>query len=113
MKKESPVKKFPGHVILPEYLNLPQVRDFEDAIGLENIDEADKKDDRIWLSVIAGKRLPVIFDCVLEWHIEGVPDEPTEDTFPMTPIADANELVGWLFGEIRQIWTGEVSDPKD
>ena len=94
-------------------MNLAQVRAFEDALEdfaniVKNIE-----DERISVSVIAEKRLPVILQCVVEWHIEGVPEKPTEDTYPMTPIGAAGDLATWLFGEIQKIWMGEVADPKD
>ena len=33
MKIESPVKKFPGYVILPDFLTIPQVKAITDALG--------------------------------------------------------------------------------
>jgi len=111
MKKESPVKKFPGHVILPEFLTLPQVRLFEDALDLDDLET--KANGKVWMSVIAEKRLPVIFACVDEWHIEGVPENPELDTFPMTPIVPAGQLVDWLFSEINKVWIGEIESPKE
>ena len=112
-KKDSPVDKFPGHVVLPEYFTLPQVRSFENALdGYSGLLDSTEKD-TVFVSVIAEKRLPAIFACVEEWHIDGVPEDPDIDTFPMTPIGAANELVSWLFGEIQSIWMGEVADPKD
>jgi hypothetical protein len=111
MKKESPVDKFPGYVILPDFLTLPQVRSFEDAIGSPNFDpDQIDKNEKVWLSVNAERRLPVIFDVVEEWHIEGQPEEPDIDTFKMTPIVAANDLVQWLFGQIRDIWLGETEE---
>ena len=112
MKKESPVEKFPGHIILPDYLTLPQVRAFEDALdGLENIGKG-KKTDRVWLSVIDEKRLPAILESVQEWHIEGIPEKLTVDNFPMTPVSEANKLINWVFQELRALWLGETEVPN-
>lgn len=111
MKKESPVKKFPGHVIMPDFLTMPQVRAFEDCLdGIGKLDYGNE--DRIWVSVVSEKRLPVILDCVKEWHIEGVPEKPDLGSFPMTPAVAANEFVGWLFGLIRELWIGEEESPN-
>lgn len=111
MKRVSPVEKFPGHVILPEFLTLPQVRAFESAISSQrNIESSG--DDNVWVSVISEMRLPAIFACISEWHLQGIPEKPDLENFPMTPIVPANELVTWLFTEVRNLWVGETEDPK-
>lgn len=103
MKYEIKHEKHTGHVILPDFLNILQVRKFEDAIGSPTEDDGG----RVWVSVPDSKRLPVILEIVQEWHIKGVPDKPTIETFPMTPIKDAHQLVDELFMAIWSIWAGE------
>jgi len=116
MKKDSPVERFPGHVILPEYLTLSQVRAFEDVLDSVRdrfaVDDSEESEKIVWLSVVSEERLPVILMCVNEWHIEGVPDKPTIDIFPMTPVANANDLVKWLFDLIRELWIGDYEVPN-
>ena len=107
MKFEPNNEKFKGYVELPEYLNIAQVRAFEDSLGdLNEGDEAGDK--RVWISISDEKRLPVILLCVKEWHIEGVPEKPTLETFPMTPLKDAHDLVDTIFREISKLWMGET-----
>lgn len=112
MKIDSPVKRFPGHVILPDFLNIRQVRAFEDALPDLNEAQADENK-RVWFSVADEKRLPVLFMVVSEWHIEGVPEHPTLDTFPMTPLKDAHSLIEWIFAAVRDLWLGETTVPNE
>ena len=106
MKLESKVEKFPGYVVLPDFLNILQVRALEDSFGDIN-EERTEKDKRVWISVTDEKRLPVILQCVAEWHIEGLPDKPTIETFPMTPLQPAHELIAQIYGGLTALWTGE------
>jgi len=106
MKLESKVDKFPGYVELPEYLNLLQVRKIEEVFdGTTDIEP--NSNGTIWLGVVNEKRLPAVLFIVKEWHIEGVPENPTLETFPMSPIQPANELTLQIFQEIIQIYAGE------
>jgi len=114
IKKTSPVEKFPGYVVLPKHLTLPQVNAFQDALAnFGALGKDDEQPDRLWVSVLVERRLPAILACVDEWHIEDIPEAPTMETFPATPVTDADELTSWLFLEIRKIWIGETADPKN
>ena len=93
MKKESPVEKFPGHVVLPDYMNAPQVRAFEDAYFGDPNAERPKKGERVYRTVQDAEMIPVFISAVQEWHIEGVPEKPSIETFPMTPQPAAHDLV--------------------
>lgn len=106
MKLESKVEKFPGYVELPDFFNILQVRKIEEVFdGTTDIEP--NKNGTIWLGVVNEKRLPAVLDIVKEWHIEGVPDNPTLETFPMTPINAANELTAQIFDAILQVYSGE------
>jgi hypothetical protein len=107
MKHESKVKKFGGYIVLPEFLNIRQVRAFEDSLGSLDNSELDGEK-RVWKSVEDEKRLPVLFAVVSEWHIEGVPEQPTLETFPMTPLGDAHDFIAWAYMLIRDLWIGEI-----
>ena len=112
MKIESPVKRFTGHVILPDFLNIGQVRAFEDAyFGDPN--QIVSEGARAFVSVSDEKMLPVILDIVQEWHIEGQPTEPTVETVVMTPQKDGHALVAWLGGELFNMWRGETDIPNE
>ena len=110
MKIESPVTRFPGHVILPEFLNIGQVRAFEDALGDPDAGQVENK--KVWISLSDERRLPAVLQCVQEWHIQGVPEKPTLETFPMTPLVPAHDLLNWIFGELLKMWTGETEIPN-
>jgi hypothetical protein len=110
MRLDSPVEKFPGYIILPDFLNIAQVREFEDTLPDPNAefdDEGAAKKKRVWLGVLNENKLPVVLNVVREWHIEGIPEKPTIDTFPMTPIKAAHELISWIYNALRLIWIGE------
>ena len=112
MKIESPVKKFTGSVTLPDFLNIGQVRAFEDAyFGDPN--KVIREGERAFVSVSDEKMLPVILDIVLEWNLEGQPEQPTLETVVMTPQNAGHELVSWIGGELFKLWRGETDIPND
>jgi len=96
-KIESPVDRFPGHVILSDPLTYPQVFAFEDAIKAAN-EQREKDPENFGRMFYCW--LPGILPCVEEWHIKGIPEHPTQDTFPATPRLAAANLMGWLVGEL-------------
>lgn len=104
MKHESPVEKFPGYIVLPDNWNVAQLRAFE--ITLPAPDE-EIKGGRVYLGESIEKHLPAVLKCVTEWHIEGVPENPTLDNFPMLPIVPVSELVHWVYGLLVKMWIGE------
>jgi len=111
-KCESPVKEFSGYVILPDFLNVRQVRAFEDAyFGDPN--EITQEGRRAFISVGDEKVLPVLLDIVREWHIEGLPEKPTLEEIPMTPAEAGHNLVKWLSGELYRMYTGEKQVPNE
>ena len=137
-QKECTIKGFEGTVVFSEPLNLEQVFAIEEA--QEQADEiepsklltkivaarvaldAQKKGEQPpeiadgfgvhWTSRTDGAFLPAILLCVREWHLAGVPEKPTIDTFPATPRNKASELVNWLWSEITEIYQGETEVPN-
>lgn len=113
MLKESPVKRFPGHVVLPEFLTLPQVLAFESAREqIVAIRQGLDPDARVQRSRLDAIYLPVVCMIVSEWCISGVPEKPEPDNFPMTPRLATAELIAWIIGEISQIYIGEIDIPN-
>lgn len=102
MKKESPVTQFPGYVILPDYLTFPQVFAFEDAIEAAQAHTAEDESIKDWRRYFYAM-LPGLLKCVNEWHIAGIPEQPTPETFPATPQMPVAELAGWLIGEVTAL----------
>lgn len=109
----SPIAEFAGTVVIPSRLTLPQVMAWETATDeqtafLEKLADGE----RYKTSQVDHLFLPVICELAQEWHIEGVPDKPTPETFPMTPRRAAHEFIVWLGTEIRKVYTGEIEVPN-
>lgn len=120
MKIQSPVKRWPGTVTIPEYLTIPQAMAFEDAInnakellpevtpviiGEDNKFPELTKEQKEYVDVKlssswANAVLPGILACVSEWNLEGL----DKDNFPATPKVSRIELISWLMGEISKLY---------
>ena len=107
-KVESPVEKFPGVVELSEPFTMPQALAWERAIReMASLEDEDKT-----ILEFDNLILPVIFEMVEKWNIEGLPENVTPETFPATPRTASAELIGWLVKEIGIIYKGEELDPN-
>lgn len=109
MKLESPVKRFPGYVVLPEYLTIPQVQAITKALGDPNEIPGGKL---VWQADADVKNVPVVLACISEWHLSGVPENPTVETFPMSPRKSAHDLIQWLAGAVMKLWDAEEEIPN-
>jgi hypothetical protein len=118
---ESPVKRWPGTVTIPDYLTIPQAIEWEDALSnakklLPDV-EFDFKDDGSidtskmkpeyleFISIAnslkyANEILPGIKACVLEWNLENFDSE----NFPATPRQARVDLISWLIVEITKLY---------
>lgn len=99
----SPVPEFPGTIELPDFLTLPQVVDYSEA--MESV-----KDDKNWTK--AFKLLPHQLKITGSWHIQGLDEHPNPDTFPFTPAQPPAALLSWLNLEIVQMVVGERQIPN-
>lgn len=114
MIKESPIEKFKGTITIPDYLNIMQVRMFEDSLPTkEMLEQQLDPNTRIWISVDIEKKLPVILSFVSEWNLEGIPKYPTLETFPASPTQIVGKLVDWIYKEIYKLWVGEIEIPNE
>ena len=104
-ESKSQVAKFPGHVCLPDALTFPQLQAWETAFG-----QADVSGDTFILQ--ARRVLPAICEIVQEWHITGIPEHPTPETFPAAPPKSVAALLGWLIGSINEIVRGDTDAPN-
>ena len=97
----SPVKHFPGSVVLADPQTYPQYLAWRAAVteaaGIEDID----------LKFQAF--IPGVCAVVEKWELEGY-GTLTPDNFPATPRLAAVSLVGWLVGEVNKIVTGAGTD---
>ena len=121
MKIESPVKRWPGTITLPEYLTIPQAMAWEDALEkardlLPEVEFELKEDGSIDASKLlpehleylnisnsvkyANEVLPGIKECVLEWNLKDFDPE----NFPATPRQSRLELMNWLMTEITKLY---------
>lgn len=107
----SPVEHFAGTVTLPDFLNILQLRKFQDGF-FGDPNEVREEGKKAFLSVSDQRVLPAVLDIVLEWKLNNVPDKPTMESFPMTPYDKAHELLMWLVMEIYRIYTGEMEIPN-
>lgn len=135
MEIKSNLEKYPGSILLPDYLTPEQVfavedaqfaaRDYwrdntiktgqmiKDAEGNE-IEEV-KAGGRFSFIRARSHYIPAILACVKEWRLENFPLEgpgAKYEEFPMTPADDVAELLQWVFDEIVKLYNGtnEVSN---
>ena len=103
MRIESPVKKWPGHVVLPDYLNLAQALAWEEVV--KSLRGANPEE--LTQTEFSALFLPGVFSIVQEWKLEGLPENMTAATFPFTPGRSARQLINWLIREIGALWQDE------
>jgi len=103
----SPVKKWPGTITIPDYLNIEQAMIFEAAIN--EID--DKKNVGIDLA-ITSKLVPGICICVEKWELKGL-ENISKDNYPATPKLASAELTAWLVREITKLYQEANEIPNE
>lgn len=117
----SPVKRFPGTVELPDYLNYPQYRAWQAAVvaardARDRNRPADPAADATWEYDADEYRhafLAGVCAVVAVWHLTGLPDAPTPDTFPVRPANASADLFDWLVREITLAASDvDGDDPK-
>src|SRR5687767_3844181 len=136
MELTSPVKRFPGTVIVPDYLTPEQVFAIEDCqfnardYFKENTTETERlitnaKGEEVkaiesnsrfsWLR-FRSHYIPAIVLCVKEWHLENFSlnghGGASYETFPMTPAEDVSDLLEWVFSELVKIYNGASNVPN-
>jgi len=107
-KIDSPVKKYSGYVILPDFYGYGELIAWTEAI-----DKADTLIEGEDTSAVPlAKMLPyldaralAILPMVSEWHIDGLGDKP--EKLPATPIIAAKRFNFWLSGEIWNVINGD------
>lgn len=112
---ESPVKRWPGTITIPDFLTIPQAIAWEEAIGNANeiLPEAEPfvKDEKLttsqinrisasWSTKWTSLVLPGIMACVESWNLEGL----DHNNFPATPPLSRVKLVAWIVNEIKKLY---------
>lgn len=101
----SPVKEFPGTVILPDYLTMPQALAYERAIR----DGSALMEQNATPAEYDALTVEAICECVQEWNLDGF-EQLAPDTFPFTPRLASTELINWLFSEIIKLYNPEIPE---
>ena len=101
----SPVEEFPGTVILPNHLTMPQALAYEKAVrdGSALIEEQASQSE--YDAVMVG----AICEIVEEWKLDNF-DQLSTETFPFTPRKASAELIAWIFGEIVKLYNPEIPE---
>lgn len=107
----SPVKKYPGYCVLPDFYGYGELIAWTDAIS--KVDEGEQAESVPMVELLPKleARAKAIIPMVQEWHIEGLPEKP--ERLPATPIQSAVKLNYWLSGEIWRLINedSEAVDP--
>ncbi len=99
----SPVKRWPGTVIISDPLTYPQLITLDDALAnLRATAEGDFRNPRARVAILPG-----ILACVEEWHLDS---DFTPNPFPATPLKSSAELIFWLAKEITALYE-EAEEP--
>ena len=101
----SPVKKWPGTVVISDPLSYPQLLRFREALGAVG-----GNDD--WMAVNYAV-LPGVIACIEEYHLQGFPEQPTAENWPATPPTSSARLIAWLIGEINALMAEAEPDPNE
>lgn len=115
-------KKWEGTVTLFDRLFLSQVEAIEEAlldtppaIEREIIGKEGKKE-KVFstrFTHLDKPKIPALLACVEKWEIKDFPENPTLETFPLTPRKPAHDLIEQIFDEIKIIYNGEIEVPNE
>ena len=101
MKVECKIKGHEGHIILPDFLTLNQVRAFERAFfGDEKIDT-----ENTLVSVSVERMMPFILENVKEWHLKGITEKPNADEVRY-------KVLLWVSRQFIPLWQEELDIPN-
>jgi len=102
----SPVKRWPGTVVISDPLSYPQLLRFREALGSIGSDTDD------WMAVNYAV-LPGVTACIEEYHLQGFPEQPTPENWPATPPQSSARLIAWLINEINVLMAEAEPDPNE
>ena len=102
---DSTDPRWPGHVMIPDYLNYKALVAWETALDrAKTVSELEttKGSSSFFLEL-----LPVACSIILEWHIEGLPEKVTPDNFPAS-----TKLLAFTTGIVSDLYTSTNEDPS-
>lgn len=103
-KYESTLKRWPGHILLGDYMPFPDLLKWEKAL-----EQAKALDSTSSVNEFYNRLLPVACGMVHEWHIQGLPEKVSLENFPASA-----KLVAFVVESITDLYTktNEPLDPK-
>lgn len=107
-KKESNDPRWPGYVVIPDYLSYPQLNRWE--IALDKAKTVSELETAKSSSGFFMELLPIAISIIAEWHITGLPEKVSSDNFPAS-----TRLLSFVTGLVSDLYTStnEVSEsPK-
>lgn len=102
---QSPVKRFPGSVNLPDAYTFSQLIAWEQALDAAQADG--QSNNQQWQALLPG-----ILACVERFEINGLPEQPTVDTFPATPRKSVGLLLRWLIDCVGAVIAEDEDAPN-
>ena len=92
------IKGFEGQITIPDVLTLPVFLKFRDGVfaGADANKEGKDIFDQMLLS------LPGMIQVVEKWELANIPENPTVETWPVTPLEASKELHAWLMNTLNQ-----------
>lgn len=107
-KFESPVERWPGHIVVSDPMLLPQSIAWRVALR-----EAQALDDNASTEEWSQILLPAAWLCLDEWEIEGVPQDITK--IEATPTDEFHEFTRWLMKCVQKPFqdTGDEAVPNE
>ena len=110
----SPVKRFPGTVLLHDPIPFPAFVAWKKAVDAAQAlkgEDALTNSDAISEPELSQALLPGLCECVAEWHLEGLGDLRPYN-FPATPRVASMRLMAWLISEVGTLIAGEEEVPN-
>jgi len=100
--------KWKGEVIFYDPLTMQQEAAWE--VAMSNFRKA--IDDGLGISSFNLAQIPGVLECVSEWHLDGLPERMTIDSFSKLPRTERNHLLSFLVTEISKVYKSD-DDPNE
>jgi len=94
----SPVERWPGTVVLPDYFNFGQLMAWDHAmLAAQEVIERSGTWTEVDKVLLSG-----FLACVTEWKLSSFPESVSVETFPAHPRKARRKLFSWLTDEITR-----------
>jgi hypothetical protein len=92
---QSPIKRFPGSITIPDFLTVPQAQAWEECLRKSGEERA-----KIGQVEYIALWIPGVTAVVEEWNIEKFSHDP----FQTTPRGPVIELISWIIGLMTELY---------